>query len=257
MRTNGFYYEYSYAAKTDPGKVRQANQDAVVCCPEQGFFAVIDGMGGLPRGGETTGILERILPALAIRLKETLPDDCTPELAGEALSKAIAGVSDNLYEQTNTDGNIGFGAALCALLLVDHCAVLVHLGDCRCYWMGWGTAAMTRLTTDHNVAAEMVAAGLLKSDCARRSPYSARLTKFVGMRAPAGPEATYKRLSKDDRLMLCSDGLHGELEEQDIAEEMKTGLTTAEFCETMIANANEHGGRDNISLIMISFNGGE
>ena len=252
MRTNGFQFEYSYAAKTDRGKVRQGNQDAVVCCPEQGFFAVIDGMGGLPGGGETAGMLEQILPALATRLKETLPDDYTPQLVGEMLSNAIAGVSDNLYERTNEGGRIGFGAALCALLLVDHCAVVVHLGDCRCYWIEREATTITRLTTDHNVAAEMVAAGLLKPDDARGSTYSARLTKFAGMRAPAGPEITYKRLNEGDRLMLCSDGLYGELEEQDIAAKMQTDPAPEDFCETMIANANEHGGRDNISLIMIS-----
>lgn len=252
MRAEGFQYAYSYAAETDGGNVRQTNQDAVVCCPDQGFFAVIDGMGGLSGGGEAADMLEKILPALATRLRETLPDGYTPELAGEVLSGAIGGVSDGLYERTNAGGRIGFGAALCALLLVGRCAVVVHLGDCRCYWMGREAEAITRLTTDHNAAAEMVAAGLLTPEDARGSIYSSRLTRFAGMRAPAEPEITYKRLNEGDRLMLCSDGLYGELEERHVAAAMKSGLAPSDFCKKMISDANERGGKDNISLIMIS-----
>jgi serine/threonine protein phosphatase PrpC len=189
---------------------------------------------------------------MANRLRETLPEGYTPELAGEALSGAIGGISDKLFEQKNADGRINFGAALCALLLVDRCAVIVNLGDCRCYWLGREAETVARLTTDHNIAADMVAAGILSPEAARKSAYSARLTRFAGMPAPAVPGIAFKRLSEGDRLALCSDGLYGEVEEADIAAAMQSGLAPHEFCETMIAHAKEHGGRDNISLIMIS-----
>jgi len=253
MRNEPFFQlEFQHAAGLDTGNVRNTNQDAVVCCPENGFFAVIDGMGGLTGGGQTADMLKDILPVLATRLTETLPGECPPELAGEALAKAIAGVSDSIFERTNEFGSVSHGAALCAVWLVERCAVFVHLGDSRGYWLGRDAAAAIRLTEDHNVAAEMVAAGMLKPEEARGHVYSARLTRFVGMRAPSAPRITYKRLNKGDRLLLCSDGLYGELEDAELTAGMRGDLPLQENCNGMIKLAKQHGGRDNISLICIS-----
>lgn len=253
MKTSSsFQLEYRYAAGLDIGNIRKTNQDATVCCPEQGFFAVIDGMGGLTNGGQTADMLKEILPVMTTRLMETLPEVYPPELAAEALAKAIGGVSDSIFERTNEYGRITHGAALCAVWLVERCAVFVHLGDCRAYWLGQNAAEAGRLTDDHNVAAEMVAAGQLKPEEARGHVYSARLTRFVGMRAPATPKITYKRLNKGDRLLLCSDGLYGELEDAELTTGMRGDLPLQEHCEGMISLAKQHGGRDNISLVFIS-----
>jgi len=248
-----FSLGFEFASAVDAGQVRKSNQDRVVCCPESGFFAVIDGMGGLADGEKAADLIKDILPAMIVRLSETLPKEFTVELAGSALAKAIGGVSDSIFERTNENGRIAYGAALCAVWLVDHCAVIVHLGDSRAYWLGNGANEAVRLTRDHNVAAEMVAAGLLKPEEASRHSASARLTRFAGMRAPSAPEISYKRIGEGDCLLLCSDGLYGETKAEELSAGMRESLPAQERCDGLAALANRHGGRDNISLILISF----
>ena len=254
-RTAFFRHGVSYAYGLDTGRRRKANQDRVICCPEEGFFAVADGMGGLPNGGEAAEMLERIVPVAVSRAVETLPEGFSAQLAGEALLQAIGGVSDCIYEKTSADGAIGFGSTLCALWLVDSCAVCLSIGDSRAYYLPPG-GELTQLTNDHNMAGDMFRAGMLSAREAELHPASSKLTRFMGMTPPAEPELFFKRVQAGDRLLLCSDGLYGMLDKSELTGLAGGGGEPEAIVAGMIDRANARGGKDNISAILIKITGG-
>lgn len=252
-RSLAFSMEYQFGSALDAGNDRETNEDRAVCCPESDFFAVIDGMGGLPGGERAAAFLEQILPLSIRRLIESLPEDCPVERAALELVSMLGDLSDSLYERTNEHGAISHGAALCAVWLVRRCVIVVHLGDCRVYWMRRYSDRVYALTDDHNVAAQLIAAGALGSEEARVHASSARLTRFMGMRTPGAPEMTCRRLNEGDRLLLCSDGLYREISNQELALVQCANGSVQEKCDRLIALAKERDGQDNISLVLLSF----
>lgn len=247
-----FEMAFAYASGLDAGVVRAVNEDRVVCCPEEGFFAVIDGMGGLAEGEQTAEFLERMLPSEIRRLADSLPEHYSVEQAAGELVSLICELSDYLYEQTNRRGSVRFGAALCAAWLVRRCVILVHLGDCRAYWMRRFSDTVYCLTDDQNLVALLIAAGVQPSSEAAARASGSRLTRFVGMRPPCAPKMTCRRLNEGDRLLLCSDGLYRDVSREEMALIQRGSGSLKEKCDCLIRLANERGGRDNISVVLVS-----
>ncbi|MDR0949564.1 MAG: hypothetical protein LBM69_08640, partial [Lachnospiraceae bacterium] len=98
MNAEAFNIRYRYAAGTDIGVRCSSNQDEVICCPDEGFFAVSDGMGGLFGGGETSKMITKILPIMIRKAAQELNKSPDPETAAKLLSDTVRGMSDNLYD---------------------------------------------------------------------------------------------------------------------------------------------------------------
>ena len=245
--------EFEFAFGLDAGNDRETNEDRVVCCPELGIFAVIDGMGGLAAGEQAAIWLEQVLPPCMRRMIDSLPEGCSIEHAAEEFTLQLQDLSDSLYRRTNDGGPIHYGAAFCAIWLVRRVVILVHMGDCRAYWMRHYSDTVYALTEDHNVAAQLIGAGALKPADARGHVSGAQLTRFLGMRAPGKPEMTCRRLNEGDRLLLCSDGLYREFTNPELAFVLRANGSNQEKCDRLIALAKERGGRDNISIVLLSF----
>ena len=101
IRTDLFAYPFRHADRTDIGSKRSSNQDEVICCPQYGFFAVSDGMGGLSGGGETSKMIVKALPTLMGKAYAKLRRENSIELAAELLSKQIRLISDKIYGALN------------------------------------------------------------------------------------------------------------------------------------------------------------
>ncbi|MDR0371739.1 MAG: protein phosphatase 2C domain-containing protein [Prevotellaceae bacterium] len=254
MHTPLFQYSFQVASLVDMGLKRSSNQDEVIACPEQGFFAVSDGMGGLPNdgGGVTSGIIRQILPMMMNNITAEYQSEPTPENAARLLCGQVQLLSDNIYDTGNKEGFTRFGATLSGVWLADYHAVFISLGDSRGYILPRGKKQVRQITIDHNIAALLVEKGELTKMEARNHPSSSQLFQFAGMQSPAQPFVSIVKVKPGDRILLCSDGLYGMVDENNLSRLMSTsGRNPEKVCRNLVDEANANGGRDNISVVYI------
>ena len=250
QHTDLFDYGFELATGLDIGKRRQANQDQVIACPELGFFAVSDGMGGLAFGAETSDMIARVLPGfVAEAAKEIKGKNSNSALKG--ILRAVKTISDQIYEACNTSGYFSYGATLCCVWLIGNQAVFVNLGDSRGYHLPKFKRTLRQVTDDHNIAGIKYRNGLITKQEAQNDPSSSGLTRFVGMEVPALPDSFIVDIAAGDRLLLCSDGLYGLVDESGLRLLMRSSRSPERVVNNLIAAANENGGRDNISAVYI------
>ena len=251
QRTEHFQYEFCAAGLVDIGKYRKSNQDEVILCPEYGFFAVSDGMGGLAEGGKTSNMIKQAMPLLIEFVCREYGAGATVERASQIFADQVKMVSDNLFDAVNTEGHFGFGATFSGVWFIDNKAVFVNLGDSRGYHLPYYRRNIVQVTEDHNVAAMLVHNGELTREEAKRHSSSSRLTRFVGMTPPALPEIFIREVSPGDRILLCSDGLHGMSDDTELVRTMRSSTSPRKVCQRLINAANQNGGRDNISAVYV------
>jgi serine/threonine protein phosphatase PrpC len=251
MRTELSVFSFLYAVGSDVGAKRATNQDEVICCPEYGFFAVSDGMGGLYGGGETSAMIAKVLPSSISKAYGELQMNSCPEHSADLLSGQVRLISDSIYKTINRTSGFVYGATLCGVWLVGQFAVFINLGDSRGYILPSRKRRIRQITEDHNMAAVLVAAGELTRKEARNHPSSSSLTRFVGMGSPALPETFIEKVNTGDRILLCSDGLYGMLDDECLPRLMRSCKSPAKAVKRLIDEANFAGGRDNISLVYI------
>jgi serine/threonine-protein phosphatase Stp1 len=189
------------AARTDPGKVRARNEDAVLDCPQQGFWAVADGMGG-HRGGD---IASRLIVASLAQLlwqddfDERLNDvrQCLHWLNRRLARELtiIAGSNDNII-----------GSTVVALLIEGSRAACVWAGDSRCYL--WREQRLYQLTRDHSLMQQLMDEQQMSEGQARAQPHAGALTRAVGACEQLTLEVLELEVHPDDVFLLCSDGLY-------------------------------------------------
>lgn len=247
----GFDYSFRAAGIKDIGKRRESNQDEVVLCPDIGFFAVSDGMGGLSGGALASEFVGKSMTELMAISTREYAEHRSVERAAAVFSDTVRMMSDRLFEQGNTESRFTYGATFSGVWLLGSKAVFVNLGDSRGYLLSRYKKQPNQITEDHNLAGILVREGMMTKTQAKDDPASSRLTAFVGMQPPAEPQAFTVELHPGDRILLCSDGLYGMVEERALARLMRSSKSPERVCQRLIDAANESGGRDNISAVYI------
>ena len=250
MRSKLFNFEYTYSGLTDVGAKRSDNQDEAVMSPDMGFFGVSDGMGGLEMGGLASSYVKEALPAL-VKKGISVFSGLSAKQVAKTLEEYVQLMSDQLFSQGNTYSYFRFGATFVGVLLFENKALFVNLGDSRAYLLPKYKRQEVQITEDMNIAALLVKNGEMTKEQAAKSSASSRLTSFVGMPAPATPDSFIVDVKPGDRILLCSDGLYGMVPEYEMVRLMRSSRSPAKVCERLIASANRHGGRDNISAVYI------
>ena len=243
-----FEYSFLYAGQKDIGRRRSSNQDEIIVCPDTGLFAVSDGMGGLHEGAKASIYVRESIPAM---MQFTQKEAGTPEEAGIAFAETVRIVSDGLFNSANTEAYIGFGATFCGVWLYQNKAIFANLGDSRGYLLQKYKKTITQVTEDHNIAAILVKNGELSRDDAKKHPASSRLTRFVGMQTPAIPEYFVCDIKPGDRILLCSDGLYGMVDDFELVRILRSSKSPRSICKGLVDQANQNGGNDNISAVYI------
>ena len=251
IRTDHFDFPFRAAGKTDIGKKRQNNQDEVVSCTELGFFAVSDGMGGLEGGKLASEFVSKIMPGLMEISASEFKDHGDVEKAADAFGRSVRMMSDNLYDTANTKKHIAYGATFAGVWLLKDKAIFCCLGDSRGYLLPKYKKTIRQITEDQNIAGILVKNGELTRSKAKHHPASSRLTAFVGMEPPATPEVFVVDVKPGDRILLCSDGLYGRTEENDIVHIMRGSRDPERVCQGLVDLANKNGGADNISAVYV------
>ncbi len=244
-----------YAGLTDVGRVRRTNEDNWTADPEQGLFVLADGMGGESAGELASKAVVMALPGLVrqcLGAMESLPKRRAPR----QMKKAIATLSTQLRRVTQSEPGLeGMGSTVvCALARGDQ-ALVAHMGDSRAYRLRAGL--LKRLTRDHSLVRLLLDSGDITSEEAATHPARGRLTRSVGMQGQPLPEARLLRLKPGDLLLLCTDGLTGMLSDQRIQSMLNESASLETHCQRLVAAANEAGGGDNVTVVLMSFVGGD
>lgn len=237
------------AGLTNVGKVRDTNEDAYVVDLDHGLFVVSDGMGGARAGELASRIVTTVLPGMILARLHRLRNPRTRAIR-YWLRQDILRLSQQLHaEAAQKTALRGTGATVVLALLREDRAHIAHMGDSRAYL--FREQHLRQWTDDHSIVAMLVRSGEITAADAKTHPARAQITRVVGMEAPVYPEVGTFPLKPGDRLLLCSDGLTGMVSDEDIAAILRTTPTPQHACDLLVHAANEAGGKDNITVVVV------
>jgi protein phosphatase len=227
---------FAYGERTDVGRGRPENEDSHLVDPEDGLYAVADGMGG-HRAGE-------VASATAIDALKTA------YLGGQRLDRAVEAANAAVFARAAEDAALrGMGTTLTAIALQDSTALLGHVGDSRAYLMRDG--AVTQVTEDHSLVEQLVREGRLTPEEAQNHPQRAIITRALGVDVDVQVDTYRIDLKPGDRLMICSDGLTNMLSDDTIAQTLRRHADPQQAADTLVDMANQAGGDDNITVVLV------
>jgi serine/threonine protein phosphatase PrpC len=242
------------ASRTDIGRKRAANQDAFLVDEELGLFVVADGMGGHAAGEVASREAVEVIHNMVLGRRATfntlaLPLNVTNASAiCRLMESAVQNSTYLVYSMAEFDRTkTGMGTTISACLLVGDDLIMAQVGDSRVYRVR--ADSVDQLTEDHTLVAWQVKQGIISPEEARTSPQRNVITRAVGSRDYVQVDTSVVRVETGDKYLLCSDGLHGYLKKQDMVRIM--ALDIEEAATQFIALANERGGKDNITAIVL------
>ncbi len=245
----------SSAGTTDTGRKRSNNEDSFLALEDLRLFVVADGVGG-QEGGEVASSIavetfREVLPDLLGSRERTPPSESAGAAGRElsALRSAVSLANGNvLVEMQERPELISMGTTLTVLLFSDVRAYIAHVGDSRAYLLRSGK--LLQLTNDHSLVAEQVRAGALTPQQARLSPFRHVITRALGTADAVEPDLREQDILKDDVFLLCSDGLTEMVDDRTIEAVLSASMPN-EAVRKLIAAANEAGGEDNITAVVV------
>jgi len=242
----------SYAGSSI-GRKRKHNEDAYLTDDELGLWVVADGMGGHAAGEVASreacdavfGVVKRGKSKLTIDASPTEPQLLA---AHRLLEGAIQAATYIVYSMAELDlGKAGMGTTISAMMNIGQLLILAQVGDSRIYRVRGGDAE--QLTEDHTLVGWQVKQGIITEAEARVSKQRNVITRAVGNRDYVQVDTFQSEFLRGDSFLLCSDGLHGYLETDEIPELMALGGNST--VQALLDIANERGGRDNITAIVV------
>ena len=235
----------THAGRTDVGIIRSGNEDNYVAVPDRGIFIVADGMGGHAAGEVASEMAVQVVVRELGSLRGLADDQ-----VADRMRSAIRSANGAIFQRTMTEPEKrGMGTTVTALVLYDVRFLIGQVGDSRAYLLRDGK--LSQVTKDHSYVQEQVDAGYLTPEQARTHPYSNVITRCVGANADVLPDVYVGVVRPADVFLLASDGLTGMLEDPELAELLTRHSSPQEQVDALIAEANRHGGLDNITAIII------
>jgi len=237
---------------SDVGRVREANEDNWHWEPldgETALYAVADGMGGHDRG--------ELASQIAV---ETL-FEATRDLLGKSTDREVLALRKLMRESFQTanravvsqgaENDSNMGTTLCAALVHREThAIIGNVGDSRVYLVREG--ALEQVSQDHSLVAYLVELGELTAAEARNHPSGNILVRSIGSVDEVEIDLYHLKTKPGDRIILCSDGLWGEVDDVELESVMAANPNAQDACEALVDLANDHGGRDNTTLVVVN-----
>jgi protein phosphatase len=245
-------------ARTDPGPVREHNEDALLVDDENHVYIIADGMGGHAAGEVASAMAVDTLHRILIGQED--PDETRLVRDVEAVDQADALRERLRYAMNQASVAIrresegrpetrGMGTTLVVLVLEGDQAHLAHVGDSRAYL--YRQNRLVRLTRDHTVVQQEIDAGRLTPELARLVPHKHILTQSVGYHGPVEPDTTTRWLESGDLFILCSDGLTDPLDD-DAIQRLVEGTPPDQLADALVEAALGAGGEDNVTVLTVS-----
>lgn len=248
--------KFTVAVKSDIGLSRQHQEDSFLVDEEMGLFVVADGMGGAVAGDLASRTACDEIHLFMSKSKDRLDEMRSgfgPESAKEAfalLTEAVATANSKIRDLVEEDESLsGMGTTVVMILSVGEHIYLAHVGDSRAYLLRDGQ--LHQLTRDHSLVEELKAMGKVQSGEDVKARYRNTITRAVGVFDSVEPDTIDLTPLPKDRLLLCSDGVHGVISEEDLKRSLSfPSPDTA--AEALIRSANSMGGKDNITALILN-----
>ena len=232
-------------AKSDVGRVRDGNEDSYLV--NDPMFGVADGMGGHLAGDVAS---RTAVETITDRAGESMPR------GGDELAELLSEANAVIWEKATGDSSLRGMGTTCTLIKLDGAHIdIAHVGDSRAYLFRDGE--ITQLTEDHTLVGKMVREGRLKPEEAERHPQRSIITRALGVDSEVDVDVLSIELLGDDRVLICSDGLTSMLDQETLREVLEAEGDPQAAVERLVDLANEAGGEDNITVVVIWFRNDE
>jgi PPM family protein phosphatase len=249
----------SSEARSDVGRKRKGNEDAISLNREQGLYVVADGMGGHAAGEVASRIavdaIEEFVTITSGNEEITWPYGLDDSISydGNRLKTAIRHANRRVIEAMRQSSEYeGMATTVAAVLVDGDMAHLAHVGDSRIYL--WSQAELRQLTVDHSWVNEQIQNGIISPEQARSHPLRNVVTRALGGRSELLVDVQSRRVKAGELLLLCSDGLTTMVPDVDIARILAAADgDLARAAQGLVDEANERGGEDNITVLLLRF----
>lgn len=236
---------------TDPGNVREENQDAfrVERLGDNALLAVVcDGMGGAKSGKVASRLASEVFTE---EVKRSFSPEMTAEETERMLRSAVTLANISVFEHSQLSAEFdGMGTTLVACLISGRGCQVLNVGDSRAYHVD--PDGVTCVTTDHSVVELMVQRGELTPEEAKSHPSKNIITRAVGTSPQVFADVFRVELHRGDSLLLCSDGLSNQMDDQEILFEIAHGARKEDCCQRLLDIAKDRGAPDNITAVLIA-----
>jgi protein phosphatase len=234
---------YAAAAVTDRGRKRESNEDAFGFSVEHGVYVVCDGMGGAAAGEIASSLaVEEMMRLLTGR-------NGTHSLLEDA-EASVTSANAAIFMRAQSSQNLnGMGTTLVTLLTDDQRSWMINVGDSRGYRLR--DSHFEQITLDHSLVEEQVRMGRMDPVEAQRSPFKNVITRALGTQSSVTPDIFELENQPGDLFLLCSDGLTRELSDSTMEGILKLDLPLQDLCARLVAAANDAGGHDNITCLLV------
>jgi len=242
--------------KTDPGKMRARNEDAIAVLPRLGVVVLADGMGGhnageIASGMATSFLINEFDRLLSEKPVSIMPAEVAKEETERLLKQLITDVNLAIFQASESNPQYkGMGTTLVVAVFYDNRMMVAHIGDSRLYRLREGE--LTQLTKDHSLLQEWIDSGMITPEQALTAQHKNLVTRALGVDAAVEPEIHEHEVAVGDLFLLCSDGLYDMVLDEDIGMTLAgLGANLQLAAGQLIEQANDNGGKDNISVILV------
>ncbi len=241
---------YTFHSRTDPGRARDNNEDAVAI-DETGRVGVLaDGMGGYNAGEIASGMATAFIKSEMARWLAESGKHAKVKEIRRALEICVDNANRSIFNASGSNPQYsGMGTTLVVGVFHDATLILGHIGDSRCYRLRGGTLA--QITKDHSLLQEQIDAGLITPEQAAGSSIKNLVTRALGVEDAVMLEINEHEVEAGDCYLMCSDGLSDMVDDAEIASILGGPVPMDQKSDILIAVANEHGRRDNISVLLV------
>ena len=241
---------YTIVSKTDPGRARENNEDSVAFDASTRLGVLADGMGGYNAGEVASGMATAFIKSEMARWLSEAGKQATTREIRRALEICVDNANRSVFNAAISNAQYsGMGTTLVVAVFQDEKVLLGHIGDSRCYRLRNGE--LTQITKDHSLLQEQIDAGLLTPEQAATSSHKNLVTRALGVEDAVMLELNEFAVEAGDLYLMCSDGLSDMANDAEIATVLESQTPIEQKADRLITLANEHGGRDNISVLLI------
>jgi len=240
---------FEYFCITNPGLVRDNNEDSVTLDTDNQIAILADGMGGYNAGEVASAMATTFIRTELGRWIAEGGFEASPRELKRAMEICIDNANRSIFNAANANPQYaGMGTTLVMGVFSEGRAMIGHVGDSRCYRLRRGEFA--QITRDHSLLQEQIDAGLISAEQAQYATHKNLVTRALGVEDTVLLEVSEFRVEDDDLYLFCSDGLSDMMSDERIAAVLVTAGTLEEKARALVDGANECGGRDNISVIL-------
>jgi len=244
---------YQFHAVTDPGRARDNNEDSVAFDEEALVAVLADGMGGYNAGEIASGMATAFIKSELSRWLIEAGALAQPKEIRRAMEICVDNANLAIYNSANANAAFaGMGTTLVLGVFKEGRLLVGHIGDSRCYRLR--SNSLEQITKDHSLLQEQIDAGLITQEQAAVSPIKNLVTRALGVEQAVMLEVNEFSVEPGDLYLMCSDGLSDMVTDEVIARIAGEASGLDQIAGHLVTAANDNGGKDNISVLMIAVN---